>query len=62
MKVRVQGEEKTVRRVRRQSQALYVPGYIEEDGKDALLPLQNIAFFTKCRKMGVYHVKYQNTM
>ncbi|XP_066480669.1 calcium-activated chloride channel regulator 1-like [Tiliqua scincoides] len=29
LKVHVQGEEKTARRVRRQSQALYVPGYVE---------------------------------
>ncbi|XP_066480671.1 calcium-activated chloride channel regulator 1-like [Tiliqua scincoides] len=32
LKVRVQGEQKTVRRVRRQNRALYVPGYVEEDG------------------------------
>ncbi|XP_054837920.1 calcium-activated chloride channel regulator 1-like [Eublepharis macularius] len=29
IKVRVQGKDKTVRRVRRYSQALYVPGYVE---------------------------------
>lgn len=34
LKVHVQGQEKTVRRVRRQSQAMYVPGYVEDDGKE----------------------------
>ncbi|XP_066480667.1 calcium-activated chloride channel regulator 1-like [Tiliqua scincoides] len=38
LKVHVQGKEKAVRRVRRQSQALYVPGYIEEDGKIRMNP------------------------
>ncbi|XP_053107070.1 calcium-activated chloride channel regulator 1-like [Hemicordylus capensis] len=31
IKARVQGKEKTARRIRRQSQALYVPGFIEDD-------------------------------
>uniref|UniRef100_A0A8D0DVM5 VWFA domain-containing protein n=1 Tax=Salvator merianae TaxID=96440 RepID=A0A8D0DVM5_SALMN len=30
IKVRVEGKDETVRRVRRQSQALYVPGYVED--------------------------------
>ncbi|KAJ6651620.1 hypothetical protein lerEdw1_020781 [Lerista edwardsae] len=38
LKVRVQGQEKTVRRVRRQSQAMYVPGYIEDDGEVHMNP------------------------
>ncbi|XP_066480666.1 calcium-activated chloride channel regulator 1-like [Tiliqua scincoides] len=38
LKVRVQGKEKAVRRVRRQSQALYVPGYIEDDGEIHMNP------------------------
>ncbi|XP_066479415.1 calcium-activated chloride channel regulator 1-like isoform X2 [Tiliqua scincoides] len=38
LKVCVQGKEKAVRRVRRQSQALYVPGYIEEDGEIHMNP------------------------
>ncbi|KAJ6656287.1 hypothetical protein lerEdw1_003943 [Lerista edwardsae] len=41
LKMRVQGQEKTVRRVRRQSQALYVPGYIRKDGKEGCVMKQH---------------------
>lgn len=34
LKVRVQGKERSVQRVHRQSRALYVPGYVE-NGKNA---------------------------
>ncbi|KAJ6656273.1 hypothetical protein lerEdw1_003929 [Lerista edwardsae] len=38
LKVRVQGQEKMVRRVRRQSQAMYVPGYVGENGEINMNP------------------------
>ncbi|KAJ6655832.1 hypothetical protein lerEdw1_004696 [Lerista edwardsae] len=41
LKVRVQGQDKTVRCVRRQSQALHVPGYIEEDDKEGCVMKQH---------------------
>ncbi|XP_066480668.1 calcium-activated chloride channel regulator 1-like [Tiliqua scincoides] len=47
LKVHVQGKEETVRRVRRQSQALYIPGYILGNGSISLNPPKPVYNKTK---------------
>nr|XP_016848480.1 PREDICTED: epithelial chloride channel protein-like [Anolis carolinensis] len=45
IKVSVHGEDKVVRRTHRQSQAIYLPGFIGDDGKYS----NSILFFENCR-------------